>query len=207
MVPRGTVPKAAIVTVTRPGVRSVSPPSSGQPNFLASAPSAAANFFSQPSATSAVSAIDSRKPSGRAPLAARSERLTRSAFLATAAGGSSGKKCTPEITPSVLSTRSWPGGTAMAAASSTRPNAPGCVASGRKCRAIRRSSADSDVGLRAAIGCGLDNSAGYAVLRAHVPAKWAPVRRKGHAPKNSVSRSPARTRRRGICAPGCRAPR
>jgi hypothetical protein len=91
MVPRGTVPEAAIVTATRPGVRSVSPPSSGQPYRLASAPSAAANFFSQLSPTSAVSAIDSRKPSGRAPLAARSERLTRSAFFATAPGGSSGK--------------------------------------------------------------------------------------------------------------------
>ena len=46
------------------------------------------------------SASVSRNPSGRAPLAARSERFTRSAFLATVSGGSSGKKCTPPTMPS-----------------------------------------------------------------------------------------------------------
>ena len=38
------------------------------------------------------SASVSRKPAGFAPLAARSDRLTRSAFCATASGGSSGKE-------------------------------------------------------------------------------------------------------------------
>src|SRR5262249_33300072 len=102
-----------------------------------------------------VSAIDKRKPSGRAPLPARSERLIRSAFLATLSGGSSGKKCTPAITPSAVSTNSRPGGTVTTAASSTSPSAPGCVASGRKCRAISRSSAEPrEVFLRTTIGEG-----------------------------------------------------
>ncbi len=155
MAPRGTAPKAAIATVTNPGVRSVSPPSSGQPNFLMSARRPAANFFSQRSSMSLVIARDSRKPSGLAPLAARSERLTRKAFLATASAGSSGKKCTPAITASVVSTSSCAGGTATTAASSARPSAPGWVASGPKCRAIRRSSAESWLGLRGAIACSL----------------------------------------------------
>src|SRR6202042_1609390 len=45
--------------------------------------------------------------------------------------------------PSVVSTISQPGGGESAAASSMSPKAPGVVASGRKWRAIRRSSADS----------------------------------------------------------------
>src|SRR5262249_7777802 len=95
------------------------------------------------------------KPSGSAPFPARSDRLMRSAFFATSSGGSSGKKWTPSMTPSVVTTRSCPGGTATTAASSPRPSAPGCVASGLKCFALGRSSAAPDcdrwVDLRAAI--------------------------------------------------------
>ena len=47
MVPCGSVPKAAIEIVTGPGVRSVSPPNSGQPYRFASAPRPRANSFSQ----------------------------------------------------------------------------------------------------------------------------------------------------------------
>ena len=56
--------------------------------------------------------------------------------------GSSGRKCTPPITPSVVSTRSQPGGGSITAASSPSPKAPGWVAIGRKYFAIRRSSPD-----------------------------------------------------------------
>ena len=47
-----------------------------------------------------------QKARGFAPLAARSDRLTRSALRAIASGGSSGKKCTPPTMASVVSTRS-----------------------------------------------------------------------------------------------------
>ena len=130
---------AEIEIVTGPGVRSVSPPNSGQPTCSAVAPSAAAN---------------PRASGRRSPWAAQStgeaqcglwrrdpERLTRSAFLATASGGSSGKKWTPPMIALVLSTRSWPDGTPTTAASSIRPS-PGCVASGPKYRAISWSSPD-----------------------------------------------------------------
>src|SRR5450830_1509240 len=142
MVPSGTLPNMAIAIVTGPGVRSVSPPNSGQANSTASPRSPCAKSASHPSSMSFGSASDSRKPSGRAPLAARSDKFTRSALLATVCAASSAKKCTPPIIASVLSTRSQPGGGVMKAASSERPSAPGCVASGLKKRAIRRSSAD-----------------------------------------------------------------
>src|SRR5216683_2640466 len=188
IVPRGTVPKAATVTVRSPGVRSVSPPRSGQPYFLASAPRPAAKRLSQLSLT-LLSAIDKRKPSGRAPLPARSERLMRNALRATASGGSSAKKCTPAITASVLRTRSWPAGMARTAASSTRASAPGWVASGRKCRAIRRSSPEVPVDLRRAIVGPVVPRQGYAV------------------PASRVSRPEPRTRRPESGARACRAPR
>src|SRR5262245_3271073 len=140
--PWGTLPIMAIEIVTGPGVRSVSPPNSGQPNSAASARSPSANRSSHSSAVSVGSARESRKPRGRAPFAARSDRFTRSALRATSCAESSGKKCTPPTMASVLSTRSHPGGGLRKAASSESPSAPGCVASGLKKRAIRRSSAD-----------------------------------------------------------------
>ena len=84
----------------------------------------------------------SRKPAGFAPLAARSDRLTRSAFCAIASGGSSGKKCTPPTMASAVTTSAWPAGGVRTAASSVKPSAPGCRAIGLKYRAISRSSAD-----------------------------------------------------------------
>jgi hypothetical protein len=75
---------------------------------------------------------DIRKPIGFAPLAARSDKFIRSALRPIFSGGSSGKKCTPAMTPSVVSTRSQSSGGVTMAASSSRPKAPGAVASGRK---------------------------------------------------------------------------
>src|ERR1039457_6294211 len=140
MVPSGTLPNMAMEIVIGPGVRSVSPPNSGQPNKTASPRSPSANPASQSSPISFGSASDSRNPSGRAPLAAKSDKFTRSALLATLCAASSAKKCTPPIMASVLSTRSQPGGGLMKAASSDKPSAPGWVAIGWKKRAIRRSS-------------------------------------------------------------------
>src|SRR5262245_31704934 len=142
IVPSMTLPIMAIEIVSGPGVRSVSPPNSGQPNNAASARSPSANPSSQSSAVSVGSARDNRKPRGRAHFAARSDRFTRSALRATSCAASSRKKCTPPTMASVFSTRSHPGGGLRKAASSERPSAPGCVASGLKKRSIRRSSAD-----------------------------------------------------------------
>src|SRR5436305_1236358 len=86
ILPAGTRPNAAIEIVSGPGVETVSPPSSGQPNGPASEPSPRANSVSHASST-ARSAIVSTKPAGVAPFAARSERFTRSALRATVSGG------------------------------------------------------------------------------------------------------------------------
>src|SRR5581483_2247289 len=142
IVPAGTLPNIAIEIVTGPGVRSVSPPNNGQPNSTESARRPSAKPASQASSISLGIASDRRKPSGRAPFAARSDKFTRSALLATACAASVGKKWTPPTMASVLSTRSCPAGGVMNAASSDRPSAPGCVAIGPKKRAIRRSSAE-----------------------------------------------------------------
>src|SRR5690606_12687493 len=64
-----------------------------------------------------------------------------SARRASADGGSSGNVWMPATTASVLRTRSCPAGGTRKAASSRRPSAPGCVASGWKKRAISLSSA------------------------------------------------------------------
>ena len=82
----------AMETVIGPGVRSVSPPNSGQPNSTASARRPCANPSSHCSPISRGRASDSRKPSGRAPFAARSDKFTRSALRATVCSGILGKK-------------------------------------------------------------------------------------------------------------------
>jgi len=89
--PWKTAPRAAIEIVIGPGVRSVSPPSRGNSKNSASSPRPRANGSSHAGPISCGSASASRNPSGRAPLAARSDRFTRNAFLATASAGSSGK--------------------------------------------------------------------------------------------------------------------
>src|SRR6476660_9396000 len=138
ILPGGTRPNAVIEIIRGPGVETVSPPSSGQPNFAASSPSPRANGVNQAS-SAARNASVSTKPAGVAPLAARSERFTRSALRASVSGGSSGRKCTPSTMASVVTTMSSPDGF-NAAASSSRLKAPGLVAIGRKYRAISESS-------------------------------------------------------------------
>src|SRR5262249_60564888 len=78
------------------------------------------------------SAIDSKKPTGDAPLAARSDRFIRSTLRAMLPGGSLGRKCTPAMTPSAVKTTSQSAGGGNTAASSPRTKAPGGVASGGK---------------------------------------------------------------------------
>src|SRR5215472_14601004 len=56
------------------------------------------------------SAIDSKKPTGDAPLAARSDRFIRSTLRAMLPGGSLGRKCTPAMTPSAVKTTSQSAG-------------------------------------------------------------------------------------------------
>src|SRR5581483_1947200 len=141
--PRGKVPNAANAMVTGPGVRSVSPPRSGQPYRSASEARPRLKASSQSAPMSVGKASERRNPAGVAPLAARSERFTRNALRATASAGSSIKKCTLPTIASVFSTRSLPSGGVSTAASSIRAKAPGCRASGRKYLAIRRSSAVS----------------------------------------------------------------
>ena len=63
-------------------------------------------------------------PRGRAPMAARSDKLTRSALRATSAGGSCSRKCTPATTASAVTTSSWAGSRVRKAASSVSPSAP-----------------------------------------------------------------------------------
>jgi len=106
MVPLRTMPNAVIEIVTGPGVSTVSPPSSGQPERLAAAPSPRAKLLSHAPRRSFGSASVSRNPAGFAPLAARSDRFTPSALQATASGGSSAKKCTPPTMASAVRTSS-----------------------------------------------------------------------------------------------------
>src|SRR6266849_5391422 len=103
MLPWGTRPNAVIEIILGPGVETVSPPSSGQPKCDASSPSPRANGLSH--ASSALrNAKVSTNPAGVAPLAARSERFTRSALRAMVSGGSSERKCTPSTMASVVTT-------------------------------------------------------------------------------------------------------
>ena len=111
--PCGTVPIAVTEIDSGPGVDTVSPPSSGTANSAMSARRPAAKPAIQASSQSPGSISVSKKPLGSAPLAARSERLTRSALAAIAPGGSSAKKWTPATSASVVSTRSRPSGRAQ----------------------------------------------------------------------------------------------
>src|SRR5882672_10481028 len=86
-----------------------------------------------------------RKASGSAPIAARSERLTRSILRAMSDGGSPARKCTPAISASAVATNRQPARTSISAASSPRSRAPGYfAASGRKYRAMSSNSPGRD---------------------------------------------------------------
>jgi hypothetical protein len=105
-------------------------PGAASVNALVSSPNPRAKAASQFSSTLRSASV-STKPAGVAPLAARSERFTRKAFLATVCGGSSDRKWTPSTMASVVTMMSWPSAF-RTAASSLSPNAPGSVASGLK---------------------------------------------------------------------------
>ena len=92
MQPCGTLPIAVIETIIGPGVLTVSPPSKGMDQNAASSPSPRAKNSIQAASMFDGNASASRKPSGSAPLAARSDTLTRSALRAMASGASSAKK-------------------------------------------------------------------------------------------------------------------
>jgi len=87
-------------------VETVSPPMSGQPAASAMRARPAAKSASQTSVQPRGRASVRTKPSGFAPLAARSEMLTASAFQPIASGGSSGKKWTPATSASAVTTTS-----------------------------------------------------------------------------------------------------
>ena len=112
--------------VSGPGRRSVSPPIRWQPKRAWAVAEAggearrARRWQARPGTTA-----PSGSRSGVAPLAARSETLTASAFQAMSSGASSARKCTPSATGSVLSTSSVPGAGVSSAQSSLRPKAPG----------------------------------------------------------------------------------
>ena len=89
--PAGTRPNAVIEIISGPGVETVSPPSSGQPNRATSSPSPRANDASQASSAERSASV-STNPAGVAPFAARSLRLTRSALRARVSGGSPEQK-------------------------------------------------------------------------------------------------------------------
>src|ERR1700722_4247705 len=109
------------------------------PNRFWSAAKPLAKASIQASPQSGGKHVTSRYPTGTAPLAARSDRLTRSSFCAISPGGSSGRKCTPATMASVLRTYCSPLAPGISAASSSSLRPPG-AASGAKKRAMRSNS-------------------------------------------------------------------
>ena len=147
MRPAGTSPNAVTARSAGRGVRTVSPPSSGQAKSVARRRRGRrrrppANPRSSPRAAPE----SSRKPRGSAPLAARSETFTPSAFRAIESGGSSGRKCTASTIASIVRTRSCPGLGDRQAASSrraeSRPPRPAARNSARSGRPRRPDGID-----------------------------------------------------------------
>src|SRR5579883_1973630 len=104
----------------------------------------AANSESQ--ASSARGRVSARRAhAGRAPIAARSLRLTASARCPTEAGGDPGGKCTPSTSVSTAATSSVPAGHSRIAASSPTPTRTSVrlAPQPRKYRSMR-SNSDSD---------------------------------------------------------------
>ena len=114
---RGTAPNIATEMVIGPGVRSVSPPNSGQSKDRR--PHRGRGRRRKPRVPDLFRQRECEQKPQR-PCALRREigKVTRKAFLPTVSGGSSAKKCTPPMMPSVLSTMSQPAGGSMTAASS-----------------------------------------------------------------------------------------
>ncbi len=116
IVPVGTVPKAEIEMLNGPGVESVSPPSSGHRVALRVLADRRRERR-QPRRVETLRQRDrEQKAERRGALRGEVRRGSRAAPCARrTSGGSSAKKCTPAIRPSVLSTRSSPGGGVIAA--------------------------------------------------------------------------------------------
>ncbi len=132
----GTSPNTVRLSVSGPRV--VSPPISSQPCASASSSMPAASSDSQAACASG-SASASVKARGSAPMAARSDRLTASALWPSERGATSGKKCRPLTSMSVLMARWWPGRPSISAQSSPTPST--ALRAGRvKKRRIRSNS-------------------------------------------------------------------
>src|SRR5690606_9901702 len=108
------------VTHTDSGPRVVSPPTSATPCALASARNPSRKPSSQPASASG-SDSDRLAHAGVAPIAARSDRFTASAFQPMSAAGVPSGKCTPALRVSVAIASSMPAGGCSSAASSPMP--------------------------------------------------------------------------------------
>ena len=115
---KGTSPSTVMHKVKGPRV--VSPPTSGQPYRDASASMPLENGSSQ-SQSSDGKASDKVKPSGRAPMAARSLKLTARALCPRASGATSAKKCRPCTSMSLDTASDMPGAGVSNAQSSPMP--------------------------------------------------------------------------------------
>src|ERR1700761_7947632 len=139
--PFGTQPIRVALAVIGPGVEVVSPPMRFKPNraWSSARPWAKASRSAQPQRLGHATARN--QPQGSAPLAARSDRLTRRSLRATRSSGSEGRKCTPSTIMSLVTIRSKPGRAGIAAASSSRPRASGAPpVSGFISRAMKSNS-------------------------------------------------------------------
>ena len=124
----GMLPKAVMQILSGPAV--VSPPMRGQANWLAIANKPLLNASNQTEFASG-NANASVKPSGLAPIAARSERLTARAFQPSHSGLASWKKCLPLTNMSLVIAISSVGSIVSRAQSSPIPifTEPGLLAS------------------------------------------------------------------------------
>ena len=130
-------------SVSGPGVATISPPTRATPKAPRSSPRPAEKASSQSSSTSFGRARTRRQAWGTAPMAARSERLTRNSFLAMSSGDSFSGKCTPATRASAVTTRRAPA-VSKRAASLVSPGAPSpALARGAKKREIRSNSLPS----------------------------------------------------------------
>ncbi len=121
--PAGTAPNTVTLMARSWALRVVSPPINGQPWAAASAWNPSAKAASHGS-SSRGNASPSTQPMGRAPMAARSDRFTARALCPSAFGSTSGKKCRPSSSRSVLVATCSPGGTGNNAQSSPTPSRP-----------------------------------------------------------------------------------
>ena len=116
--------------VTGPSVRTVSPPSSGQPKCIGIRAQPARERLDPRFANRLRQRERQQKAQRPRALGGQIGEIDAQRLFRNRSGGSSGKKCTPATIASTVSTKSQPGGGVSAAASSVSANAPGCFASG-----------------------------------------------------------------------------